>query len=209
MTSVYQNNSRSLKQKRLNSPVGKQKSFLQKSKYELTKNSETKSTNEKILEIYNIEFEEQLPNILLISKEEFLNEISLRIEVIIKELFSKQEINEKSFEEYLKESNKMIIEKYEINYTILSKSYNNYLNRPKFFSYLKQFRKHCINTDDYAYHSCQYNNSKLIEIYNEKNKNEITHVICSNCKKCYFPNQINLTCNYCKIDYYYFKLSKK
>jgi len=209
MTSVYQNNSRSLKQKRLKSPGGKQKISLQRPKQELTKNSsETKSIKEKILEIYNIEFEEHLPNILLISKEEFLKEISLRIEIIIKELFSKQEINEKSFEENLKESNKMIIEKYEINYSILLKAYNNYLNKPTFFSYLKHFRKHCIHTDDYAYHSCEYNNSKLIEIYNEKNKNEITHIMCSNCKKCYFPNQINLICNYCKINYYSCILSK-
>ena len=39
MTSVYQNNSRSLKQKRLKSPGGKQKISLQRPKQELTKNS--------------------------------------------------------------------------------------------------------------------------------------------------------------------------
>ena len=47
----------------------------------------------------------------------------------------------------------MIIEKYEINYSILLKAYNNYLNKPTFFSYLKHFRKHCYNSDDYTYYS--------------------------------------------------------
>ena len=204
MTSVYQNNSRSLKQKGINSPGSKQVYFPPKVRQENKRiySREIKSKNEKILEIFNEEFEEIFPNILLISKEEFLTEIFQRTEIIINEYFRNKDINENSFQEYINQSKKTIKEKYEINYNILSKSYNNYISRPKNFSCLKQFRKHCIQTDDYAYHSCEYPYSKLIEIPNEKNKEEIIYIICSNCKKCYFPKQISLKCYNCKVDYY-------
>ena len=167
------------------------------------------STKEKICEIYNDEFEDFFPNILLMSKEDFFTEITYRIEIIISEIFSKEEIEEKNIKELLKESNSIINEKYENNYNILSKAYYNYISKPTNYSYLKNyFTKHCINTEDYAYHNCEYQNSKLIEIPDEKNKNEILYLMCSNCKKCYFPNQFLLTCNYCKVDYYSCLISK-
>ena len=209
MNPNYMNN-RSLKQKRT-TPSLNQIYHLSRPKQEIIKVQSKKEEifrNEKITEIYKNEFEDYFPNILLISKEEFLKEISIRIELIIKELFTEEEIKENSFKDYITESNKIINEKYQNNYNILSKSYENYLKRPKHFSYLKHFRKHCIHTDDYAYHSCEYENSKLIEIKDEKKKNEITHFICSNCKKSYFPNQISLICNYCKINYFSCLLNK-
>ena len=203
-------NNRSLRPKRT-TPTLNQIYHLSKPKQEIikvqSKNDEI-IRNEKITEIYNSEFEDYFQNILLLSKDDFLKEISYRIELIIKELFTEEEIKEKSFKDFITESNKIINEKYQNNYNILSKSYNNYLKRPKNFSYLKHFRKHCIHTDDFAYHSCEYENSKLIEIKDEKNKNEITHFICSNCKKSYFPNQISLICNYCKINYFSCLLNK-
>ena len=203
-------NNRSVRQKRT-TPSFNQIYQLSKPKQEIikiqSKNDEI-TRNEKITEIYNSEYEDFFENILLISKVDFLKEISNRIELIIKELFTEEEIKEKSFKDYITESNKIINEKYQNNYNILSKSYNNYLKRPKNFSYLKHFRKHCIHTDDYAYHSCEYENSKLIEIKDEKNKNEITHFICLNCKKSYLPKKISLICNYCKINYFSCLLNK-
>ena len=171
MNPNYMNN-RSLKQKRT-TPSLNQIYHLSRPKQEIIKVQSKKEEifrNEKITEIYKNEFEDYFPNILLISKEEFLKEISIRIELIIKELFTEEEIKENSFKDYITESNKIINEKYQNNYNILSKSYENYLKRPKNFSYLKHFRKHCIHTDDYAYHSCEYENSKLIEIKDEKKK---------------------------------------
>ena len=76
------------------------------------------STKEKICEIYNDEFEDFFPNILLMSKEDFFTEITYRIEIIISEIFSKEEIEEKNIKELLKESNSIINEKYENNYNI-------------------------------------------------------------------------------------------
>ena len=129
MTSVYQNNSRSLKQKRINSPGSKQVYFPPKVRQENKRiyTREIKSKNEKILEIFNEEFEEIFPNILLISKEEFLTVIFQRTEIIINEYFRNKDINENSFQDYINQSKKTIKEKYEINYNILSKSYNNYV----------------------------------------------------------------------------------
>ena len=127
MTSVYQNNSRSLKQKGINSPGSKQVYFPPKVKQENKRiyTREIKSKNEK--NIFNEEFEEIFPNILLISKEEFLTEIFQRTEIIINEYFRNKDINENSFPEYINQSKKTIKEKYEINYNILSKSCNNYV----------------------------------------------------------------------------------
>jgi hypothetical protein len=127
MTSVYQNNSRSLKQKGINSPASKQVYFPPKVKQENKRiyTREIKSKNEK--NIFNEEFEEIFPNILLISKEEFLTEIFQRTEIIINEYFCNKDINENSFPEYINQSKKTIKEKYEINYNILSKSCNNYV----------------------------------------------------------------------------------
>ena len=127
MTSVYQNNSRSLKQKGINSPGSKQVYFPPKVRQENKRiySREIKSKNEK--NIFNEEFEEIFPNILLISKEEFLTEIFQRTEIIINEYFCNKDINENSFPEYINQSKKTIKEKYEINYNILSKSCNNYV----------------------------------------------------------------------------------
>ena len=127
MTSVYQNNSRSLKQKGINSPASKQVYFPPKVKQENKRiyTREIKSKNEK--NIFNEEFEEIFQNILLISKEEFLTEIFQRTEIIINEYFCNKDINENSFPEYINQSKKTIKEKYEINYNILSKSSNNYV----------------------------------------------------------------------------------
>ena len=127
MTSVYQNNSRSLKQKGINSPGSKQVYFPPKVRQENKRiyTREIKSKNEK--NIFNEEFEEIFPNILLISKEEFLTVIFQRTEIIINEYFRNKDINENSFQEYINQSKKTIKEKYEINYNILSKSYNNYV----------------------------------------------------------------------------------
>ena len=124
MNPNYMNN-RSLKQKRT-TPSLNQIYHLSRPKQEIIKVQSKKEEifrNEKITEIYNNEFEDYFPNILLIPKEEFLKEISIRIELIIKELFTEEEIKENSFKDYITESNKIINEKYQNNYNILSKSY--------------------------------------------------------------------------------------
>ena len=70
----------------------------------------------------------------------------------------------------------------------------------KIYKFLSHYRKHCFYTEKYAYHSCKNKQSKLIEIYN--NKNEVSHLICIECKKCYLPNEILLFCNHCSFEYH-------
>ena len=209
MLSTSNNNLLNIKPKRLNSPYNKNLNFPPKPRHEFK--SHTKNginLHDKIIEIFNTEFEDELPYILLKSKEDFLSEINSTSEIILNELYSNKEITEEKFQNSLLEAEKIINDKYIKNFNFLSKAWNEYEKNPKKFDFLKQYRKHCINTDEYAYHSCENSNSKLIEIPDEKNKEIITHLICINCKKCYFSNKILLYCNYDKIEYFSCYISK-
>ncbi len=209
MLSTSNSNLLNIKPKRINSPYNKTLNFPPKPRHEFryhTKNGI--NPHDKIIEIFNIEFEDELPYILLKSKEEFLSEINSTSEIILNELYSNKEIIEEKFQNILLEADKIINDKYIKNYNFLSKAWNEYEKNPKKFDFLKQYRKHCIHTDEYAYHSCETLNSKLIEIPDEKNKEIITHLICINCKKCYFSNKILLYCNYDKIEYFSSYISK-
>ena len=59
---------------------------------------------------------------------------------------------------------------------------------------MSHYRKHCFYTEKYTYHLCKNKQSKLIEIYN--NKNEVSHL------KCFLPNEILLFCNHCSFRYH-------
>ena len=159
-----------------------------------------KNILKKAEEILGNEFNENFDNILIKRKEIFVNKIMKEVELILKELYLKElnEINEINIK--LKE---LIEEKYNKNYNLLNNEWKKYQKQPKLYNYLNHFRKHCIHTDNIAFHSCKKEKSKFIEI---KENNKISHVICIECKKCYVSNEILLYCKYCEIEYYSCKL---
>ena len=159
-----------------------------------------KNILKKAEEILGNEFNENFDNILIKRKEIFVNKIMKEVELILKELYLKElnEINDINIK--LKE---LIEEKYNKNYNLLNNEWKKYQKQPKLYNYLNHFRKHCIHTDNIAFHSCKKEKSKFIEI---KENNKISHVICIECKKCYISNEILLYCKYCEIEYYSCKL---
>ena len=89
--------------------------------------------------------------------------------------------------------------KYFSEYNFLNSEWKKFKKDEKNYKFLTRFRKHCIKTDDTAHHTCHNKNSKLIEINNDNN---VSHVICIECKKCYSSKEILLFCNHCNLKYY-------
>ena len=160
---------------------------------------------EKINEVFLSIYEEKFNDILIGRKDLFLQEILKESKNIILKLFPKDKENIDEYFEILKDD---IEKKYYTDYNYLNSEWKKYKNNPKSYNILTRFRKHCIHTDDFAYHSCNNKNSKLIEIKNNEINDDILYVICTQCKKCFFSKEINLYCNYCKLEYYSCTLSK-
>ena len=65
------------------------------------------------------------------------------------------------------------------------------------------FRKHCRFIDDVPRHFCQNGNAtNFIKLRSIKNKANITHLICADCKMAYKSNCILLYCNFCSLSFY-------
>ena len=98
------------------------------------------------------------------------------------------------------------IKKYDNDYKILSTEYQYYLKNNKNYKYLSHFRKHCIKTEDYALHNCSSKKQgKFIEVKTKNklnNKEEISYVICVECKQCYLSNFILMVCPPCNKKYF-------
>ena len=174
------------------------KNLVYERKYDININNPEK---QKVLKTYMKEFNENFQDILLIPKKQFLKNITIEGDLILKEVFQNLPIEHKILKEYQKYSLQKLDEEYEKNFELLNKEWENYIKNPKKYNYLKHFRKHCIKTNDEAYHFCDNEKAKLIEIY-DKISNEVSHVICTECKQCYKKNSILLLCNHCKIEYY-------
>ena len=92
-----------------------------------------------------------------------------------------------------------------INYFCCEKcfdQYNEFLSLSnRNYNYLTNFRKHCVQTDFYALHNCSSKKiGKFIEVKAKNkinNKEEISYVICVECKQCYLSNFIFMVCVAC------------
>ena len=180
-------------------PILKERSYVRKN------DKDNDKINEKINEIFLLIYEEKFNEILLKRKDIFLQEIIKELKNILLKLLSKDKEN---LDEYLDKLKDELEKKYYIDYNYLNSEWKKYENKPKDYNFLSRFRKHCIHTDDLAHHSCENQISKLIEIKNNKINDDILYVICTECKKCFFSKEINLYCNYCKLEYYSCTLSK-
>ena len=156
-----------------------------------------------ISEIYNSLYEDLFPSILCLSKTTFLEKINKQ---------AKDSLSLVNFQEYQSTTNiklitrikEDIIKKYDNDYKILSTEYQNFLKNGKNYKYLTHFRKHCVQTDNIALHSCSNKKQgKFIEIKNKiNNKEEISYVICTECKQCYLSNFIFMVCVPCNKKYF-------
>ena len=157
------------------------------------------SSQNNILEIFNSIYEDCFPQILKISKIHFFKKFNKEIDDIFTFGKYKNSYNIK----LVLESKEIIIKKYDNDFKFLNEEFDNFLKNPKNYKYISHFRKHCIHTDHYAIHYCSSNKrGKFIEIKNKLNNNEISYVVCEECKQCYFSKFILMLCNHCNRKYF-------
>ena len=165
---------------------------------------------EKIQEMYDSEFDEMFQDILISSKEDFLDNISNNINTLLTDIYSEQCLSDETLEKILTDFDNQVEKDYNFHYEILNKAFKNFerdnrrgkLNEN---SFLSNFRKHCAETDDIAYHNCQNSLSKFYQI--EEN-GEIKYVICQDCQKVYLSSMILCNCSNCNEDYFSSILNK-
>ena len=164
---------------------------------------------EDIKYIYNFLYEDNFENILIQSKENFINKIEFHINEIINYHFDDIYTNTTFFQQTLNKFKNEIETKYSYDFSLLNEQYlinkNNLKEKER--KYLSHFLKHCINTRDQAYHLCP-NNKKgkfiIVKDTNNKLKNkssEIKYVICFDCKQCYPSSCISMICTPCNYKY--------
>ena len=179
-----------------------------------TKNMKTNNDNnklklEEIKYIYYFLYEDNFPNILIQSKEIFMNNIECNINNIIKYHFDEMYINTTFFQQTLNKYRKEIDDKYLNDFSILNEQFQMTKNlKENQRIYLSHFLKHCINTSQYAYHLCPNNKKGKFILVEDKNhkiikkKPEIKYVICFDCKQCYPSACIKMICTSCNYEYF-------
>ncbi len=169
-----------------------------------------KALIEKIKKMYESEFDEMFQDILISSKEDFLDDISNNINTLLTDMYSEESLKDETLEKILTDFDNDVAKDYNYHFEILNKAFKNFerdnrrgkLNEN---SYLSNFRKHCAETEDIPYHNCQNSLSKFYQI--EEN-GEIKYVICSDCHKVYLSSMILCHCSNCNEDYYSSILNK-
>ena len=163
---------------------------------------------EDIKEIYNFLYEDNFPKILIQSKDLFRNTIEFNIQDILNYHFDNIYINSSSIQDTINEYRKEIENKYLNDYSLLNETYLKYKNsEEKDRKYLMNFRKHCIKTEEYAYHHCSNTKRGKFIIVEETTskfkakKSEIKYVICIECKYCFPSSCINMICSPCNHEY--------
>ena len=156
---------------------------------------------DKIDKIYKKEFESSFNQILILSRKDFFSSIQNTIKILLIDMYSDNIFKNKELNEIQENCEKEIEKEYNNNYNKINKGWENYLEMGKRNNnniFLSNYRKHCVNSDDFAYHNCQ-KESKFIIVNEGKTAK---YVICINCQNVYFSYNILCNCSYCKVDYY-------
>jgi hypothetical protein len=174
------------------------------------KNDNEKLKIDEVKFIYDFLYEDNFSNILIQTKESFMDTIESNIKEILHYHFDTLYINSSFFKQISKQFKKDIETKYINDYSLLNEQYTKNKNdlKENERNYLEHFLKHCSNTCQYAYHHCP-NNKKGKFILVEENESkkrkknpEIKYVICIDCKKCYPSDCISMICTPCNYEYF-------
>ena len=165
--------------------------------------------SEKLNNLYYTEFEEIFQDLLLFPEEEIISSLTTGVRMILSDSYTEDIFQNKSLNFLLDKAKNKIKLEYDTHYQILNKAWLHYKNKisktPNHESFfLSNFRKHCPNTDDYAYHPCGKKTSKFLEVYV---KRKLQYVICIECQKCFFIEMIQCYCTHCSVEYYSSTLS--
>ena len=160
----------------------------------------------KIYNIFKNEFEEILPDILLIKGVQFIDHVKNGVLLVLENTYTDQCLTNDILKNILENSLSELKNEYKNCYTLLSESWDEYEKNARKrigdnkFETLINFRKHCFGSEDFASHNCQYKQNRFIII---KDKNgEKKFVICQACKKVYFTSFIKCRCKKCNLDFY-------
>ena len=160
----------------------------------------------KLNHFFKSEFEEIFSEILLISKQQFISQIKNGVSLSLEDIYSNKCLTDEKLLNMMENCLQSIQKDYTNIFNFLSKAWANHEKIPKRRMHteeiLKIFRKHCINTEEPAYHNCDFKNNYFITINEDDNSNKIKYVICVQCKRVYFSSFIKCKCHSCNIEYY-------
>ena len=160
----------------------------------------------KIYNLFKNEFEEALPDILLIKGVQFIDHIKNGVLLVLENTYTDQCLTNEKIKNILENGLDEVKKEYKNNYTLLSESWEEFERNTKKrigdnkFETLINFRKHCFGSEDFASHNCKNKQNRFIIIKN--NNQEKRFVICQACKKVYYSSFIKCRCKKCNIDFY-------
>ena len=175
----------------------------------------------KIKDIFRLQYFEKLQDILILQKNQFLEQIEQEVLFILKKIYSEQIITNLKFNLLFKSSFQDFESKYNSEFRSIHSKYDFFLRlQSKSIKtnnstdiealscyYFSNFRRHCLNHTGPALHKCGHaEKGKLIKIIlniNSKNylSNETTYIICEECKKVFTKDLFNNYCSFCKESY--------
>ena len=180
--------------------------------------SNSKNFEQKIKMIFNHELKEEFQNILLISKELFIDSVKQKVFSILSIKYSNKSFNNNNYISLLSKHIQKLNNKYEKDHIIVTQQFNSFQNEKNknnknlnFLQYyFSSYRKHCSNSSNYAIHFCNKNKGskntgKFIKI---KNNEKIDYLICENCQKVFNIDFFPCYCLNCKEVYFSSQLNK-
>ena len=160
----------------------------------------------KIYNLFKNEFEETLPDILLIKGVQFIDNVKNGVLLVLENTYTDQCLTNEKLKDILEIGLNEVKNEYKNNYTLLSESWDEYERNTKKrigdnkFETLINFRKHCFGSEDFASHNCQHKQNRFIIIKDKKGEKKF--VICQACKKVYYTSFIKCKCKKCNLDFY-------
>ncbi len=171
----------------------------------------------KLMSLFQYIFSNIFPNILNLPRIDFINDLTSSVKAILEDQYSNNIYsNQKFFSSFL-HINKNFEKKYNDYNQLLSTAWDNYQNElhnmkkeEDLDKYkLKEFKKHCKDTQEYAMHNCNKNERGHYIIVYDSNKKEKKFIICEKCRKVYYTYLFISYCKNCNCNYYCGLLAQK
>ena len=168
--------------------------------------------NVKLISLFNTEYDEIINDILNLKEDLFIDQIKEGVSLVLEDKYTDYCLTETRAMKLISKNIEDIKNKYHNDFFLINNAWSIYeKNSKKRLNnnlFLTGFRKHCINTEEYASHNCLSKekdgekNCRFIIVNNIDNSKDIKFVICENCKKVYYSSFILARCYKCKVDYY-------
>ena len=171
-----------------------------------------KSMDKYLKTLFLNEYDEMIGDILNLKDDLFIEQIKEGVSLLLEDNYTGDCLSDKRLSKLIENNIEEIKNNYKHDYTLINKAWTAFEKLSKRRTnneyFLKNFRKHCLYTDEYATHNCCSNekdgerNSHFIIVNDSDAKKDIKYVICENCKKVYYSSFILARCYKCKVDYY-------